>query len=442
MAGSSRAQTGVKTDIIPLSLEIDDPLIAAYLTRFDEGDWPDKAVEAMRVGVIALESASPTLDTRVVQQAFTAMQGGLGVQVESFREDLGKLLRLHFGDGEGHEGTVPKRLGSLFNEGGELDRTFSSYFCPKNGTITQILTGHIGPGSAFANKLDPERPDGVVKTIETKVRGLVELKMNEVLAEFDLNEDESAIRKLQTMLDGWFDKINRHLGIEEGKEEEATKGHLKGLDFQSNLYDRVAEWGHQLEDETDFVHGTPGTNGRKLGDILITLGETTSASGRRIVIEIKDKNDRMKFRDVAKELQDCKETRGADCGIYVFSKGCEPPEVGDFRRVGEDFYCTVDREDVISDGPLAYLEQAYKIARIIVVAAKRKEDEGQLDLERVEQHIDALIQWVPRLGEIITKARTVKSHGVSIEDAAAEIKKDMETRLNEILALLRRGTGT
>jgi hypothetical protein len=243
------------------------------------------------------------------------------------------------------------------------------------------------------------------------------------------------------MLDGWFDRINRHLGVEEGKKGEATKGHLKGLDFQSDLYDRVAEWGRQLDDETDFVHGTPGLNARKLGDILITLGETTSASGRKIVIEIKDKNDRMKFKDAAKELQECKETRGADCGIYVFAKGCEPPEVGDFRRVGEDFYCTVERDEVISDGPLAYLEQAYKIARVIVVAAKRKEDEGQLDFARVEQHIDALIQWVPRLGEIITKARTVKSHGGLIEDAADEIKKDLETRLKEILALLRRETG-
>jgi hypothetical protein len=51
---------------IPLNLEIEEPTIVRYLSQFDEQDWPEKATEAMKVGVIVIENASPTLDTRVV----------------------------------------------------------------------------------------------------------------------------------------------------------------------------------------------------------------------------------------------------------------------------------------------------------------------------------------------------------------------------------------
>src|SRR5262245_34571601 len=120
MATSSELNASVKADIIPLSLEIDDPLIAGYLARFDEADWVEKAVEAMRVGVIALESASPTLDTRVVQQAFIEIEGRLGTQANSFKQDLQNQLIVHFGDENGRKGTAPLRLEKVFNRGGEL----------------------------------------------------------------------------------------------------------------------------------------------------------------------------------------------------------------------------------------------------------------------------------------------------------------------------------
>src|SRR5207249_565668 len=59
------------------------------------------------------------------------------------------------------------------------------------------------------------------------------------------------------------------------------------------------------------------------------------------------------------------------------------------------------------DAPL-YLWAAYELARVQAVAAPRKEWCGKLDLERIQQHIDGTAAWVPRLGEIATKASTIQ----------------------------------
>jgi hypothetical protein len=71
------------------------------------------------------------------------------------------------------------------------------------------------------------------------------------------------------------------------------------------------------------------------------------------------------------------------------------------------------------------------------VAAVRKEAGGKLDLERIQQHIDGIAVWIPRLAEIASKARTARNSGEAIESTAKEIKEDIEKRVGEVLALLR-----
>ena len=60
-----------------------------------------------------------------------------------------------------------------------------------------------------------------------------------------------------------------------------------------------------------------------------------------------------------------------------------------------------------------------------------------MSLELIQQHIDGIAAWVPRLGEIITKATTVQKSGDAIETTAKEIKDDIERRAAEILTILR-----
>lgn len=418
---------------IRLDLEIDDPVVVPYLAQFESEERSAKALEAMKVGVIAIQSASPTLDTRIVEKKFSEVEAGLKGHIQDFQTELSENLERYFKD---QDGIIPKSLDGLFGDDGKLTQSFHAYFEPRTGKVARLIDEQIGPSSEFGRALDPKNKDGIISLIEKKVEELVTEKLDEVLEEFSLDKDDSAMSRLQRMLKNLFSDLNRTLGIEEGKAEEAKRGHVKGFSFQEDLYVFVAEWGRQLGDETKFVAGTPGILQRKTGDHLITLGPDTGAPGRRIVIEAKDQAD-IKLKDAMTELQTAKENRDAVCGIYAFAKGCAPPEVGDFRRIGEDFYCTVDKESLAIGGPLLYIEAAFKIARAQAVSVVRREAAGKIDLDLIQRHIDALTKLVPRMGKVATKATTIKNHGESIEKDIKEMMEDLQERCNEVLDILR-----
>jgi hypothetical protein len=67
--------------------------------------------------------------------------------------------------------------------------------------------------------------------------------------------------------------------------------------------------------------------------------------------------------------------------------GAEPPEVGNFRRVGEDLYVTVDKDDLAAGKPLVFLDSACKIARALAVAALRKEEAGELNMQLIQDQM-------------------------------------------------------
>src|SRR5262249_33147248 len=156
--------------------------------------------------------------------------------------------------------------------------------------------------------------------------------------------------------------------------EEAERGHVKGFDFEKDLYAFVAEVGRQFGDETEFVRGSPGANKCKKGDHLITLGDTSGAPGLRIVVEAKDQE--FSAKKATSELQEAKKNREAVSGIFVFAKGCEPVEFGNFKRVDNDFYCTVDKSAIADGSPLLFLWAAYELARVQAVTVIRKEAGG------------------------------------------------------------------
>ena len=170
--------------------------------------------------------------------------------------------------------------------------------------------------------------------------------------------NEEKVGEIKTANDSFFSELRVHLGMKETRAEEAEKGTQKGRDFETVLYEKVAELGQQLQDSTDNVTGTIGIIPRsKVGDYVITLGDTSGAPGRRIVIEAK-KEQNYRLRDVIEELKQAKENRQSDCGIFVFAKGYEPVEMGDFKIDGNDFLCTVDVATLDHSQSAIFLEAA------------------------------------------------------------------------------------
>lgn len=419
---------------LDLHLVIGDRNILAYLAKFaDEETQCVKALEALKVGVIAIQSASPTLDTQIVQEKFSEVESRLREQMTEFQKKATEDLVRYFAE---HDGVVPRSIDSVFGDSGALTRTFQSFFDPSEGRLTRLMQAQIGPQSSFGKALDPQNKQGVLALIEGRIQELVEGKLDEVLGQFSLDEDGSAMSRLKIMLSDFFGQLNQSLGIKVATAAEAKRGHVKGIIFEEDLYSVFAELGKQLGDETELVRGTIGTVSRcKKGDFLAKLGETCGAPGLSIVVEVKDQPVRLK--DAIDELQEAKKNREAACGIFVFARGAEPAEVGDFRRIGEDLYVTVDKDDLVEGRPLMFLDSAYKIARALVVAATRKEEAGELDLQFIQDQLDALTTWSDRIADMATKARTIQSSGKLIEQCANELKQDLDSRVSIVLKALR-----
>lgn len=434
---SAITSTAAKSEFLSsldLHLVVCDRNVLSYLAQFDDETVQcEKALEALKVGVIAIQSASPTLDTQVVQAKFAEVETRMKEQMCEFQKKVAGDLVRYFAE---NEGVVPRSIDGVFGEKGAITRTFHAYFDPTEGRLSRLMQAHIGPQSSFGKALDPQNKQGVLSLIETRVQELVQAKLDEVIMQFSLDEDGSAMCRLKTMLADFFSHLNQSLGIKAATAVEAERGHVKGFAFEEDLYAVFAKLGHDLGDDTELVRGTVGAVNRcKKGDFVAKLSNTSGAPGLGIVVEVK--NQPMRLKDAIDELQEAKKNREVAIGIFVFARGTEPAEVGDFRRVGEDFYVTVDNDDLATGKPLLFLDSAYKIARAMAIAATRREEAGQLDLQRIHSHLDSLVSWSDRIADMATKARTIQNSGKAIEQYVNELKVELDTRIAGILHALK-----
>src|SRR5260370_24946069 len=215
--------------VIALTLEVREPLLVAYFEPYEESERSSKALEALKVGVIALQTACPTLDTQIVKDQFAEMQ-----------KDFGDALARCF---EEKDGLLPKSLNDAFGDKGTLSQFFQRYFDPVTGRLVHLMDGQIGPTSKFGKLFDPRNKDGVIAVIEDKVNHLLEEKL---LGEFSLDEKDSAMSRLKMMIDGGFSGLREALGVKAARAEEAERGHVKGFSFEEDLYQVVAQMGRQF----------------------------------------------------------------------------------------------------------------------------------------------------------------------------------------------------
>jgi hypothetical protein len=432
-----------------LELHISEPVVLQFLERFDMSAREEKALEALRVGVIAIQSASPTLDTRVVEQKFQEVKLSLDDCIGGFREHLKGQMEEYF---KPSSGSVPRTMDVMFGESGKVTQLFNQYFAPSDGRVLRLLESQIGPQSQFAKSLDPENRQSVVARIEELVKKQLEEESKAILQEFSLDAEESALSRLQSRItqeieglkvsqSKFFAEVKTGLGVKEAKAAEAEKGTEKGREFEVALYERIAEMGRLLEDSTNNVRAIVGSLPRsKKGDYVITLGDTSGAPGQKIVIEAKTEKD-IKLNEGIEELKGAKQNREAASGILAFAKGCEPPEIGDFLRIGQDFFVTVDEEALKRGEPLLFLEAAYKITRATMVTISRLEEKQEIDLASVRSEIESLNKLAEKISDISTKANTVKNNGEAIKRIADDLQGEFESRLKIVVGLLDRGRG-
>jgi len=353
------------------SLEIVDRALAGYLESRSVEERGETVERALRVGLMALQSASGSIDVDHVRRAFEGFERELQDSQKRAALEVETLLRKTFAkDG----GEMPATLEHFLGDKGELARFTQELFDENRrdsalGRIRTILDRYFdGDASMLAQLLDPTREASPLRAFRTEI---------------------------SERFDGVIARIVELDASQKAAKGERKRGTAKGADFESRI---VAEYTEMLRATDDAIEGTGGVTGSvtdsKKGDAVITLNAKEGAAQTlRIVVEVKDKA--MTQPAIEKELAEAKENRKADVALMIFSEAAAPAGIAPFQINRYGVFCAVDPEAP----DLAILEAGYRLAKISARIVKRTEGSGA-DLSAVKDAIETMRSRLETVKEI------------------------------------------
>ena len=196
----------------------------------------------------------------------------------------------------------------------------------------------------------------------------------------------------------------------------------KGIDFEEDVVLQLSGLASARNDVVEGVGTTPGPSGSKKGDIIYS----DSVSGARIVVEVKDYESGLSPNRIRTYMEESIQNRDADYGIFlVRSRESLPTSFGSFHVEPRYLVCTVE-----------FLEVAVKFALIQLQSSWLSKKGAQVDLAKVNRHLQAATQEIVRLDAMMSSCGTAQKAIARIADSAAQIKAGLQESLGAAQAIL------
>jgi hypothetical protein len=481
---------------VAITLEVSDPEIAAELRRHAEGDARTRyALSALRVGVLALRTASGQVDAASIREAGGALLAEvrelLTARGAEMTERVAASLTQYL---DPQSGVLPQRLASLLRPDGELERVLRAHVGSDDSVLARSLAAHLGQGSPIFRMLSPDDANGLraqlTKAIEDSLADQrkqilsefsldrKESALSRLVAEFSLDDDRSALSRLSKMLAETSEQIGKNLTLDDDgsalarlkrellatieqlargnaefqtqmrealarldtrkKEEARTTRH--GFAFEERLGALLADEAARMGDVHEATGDSTGViKNCKKGDHVVELGHESIAAHARIVWEAKEKQGFM-LRAALDEIEEARRNRQAQIGVFVFSRKTAPDGLEPLQRHGTDVVLVWDADDPGSD---LVVRAAYSLARALAVRERRKDDASQAAIAEIDRAARGVEKQIAHLEDVRRLAETVKGHGEKIVERATrmadELRRDVE-RLDAQLATMRTAT--
>lgn len=220
-AGSNSVSVEDGTARISLATR-DADIVAALGEVLADGDGSaavDYVQSALRVGVIALRQARPTVDERSLRNAGEQLVADLKAAVEAQSATVRQLLETQVEKGlrqslaeyfdpksgrfatradalSGLQEKLQKELPASIAE--QIRLASEQQFSGDSSKLAATIARQVGADSQFVRMFDPARKDGVIATIEASVKRLLDEQRDTVLDQFSLDKEGSAIKRLLT----------------------------------------------------------------------------------------------------------------------------------------------------------------------------------------------------------------------------------------------------
>ncbi|MEM1303567.1 MAG: hypothetical protein AAGG46_01640 [Planctomycetota bacterium] len=207
---------------VRLELLVRDPEVIRELhARPDGRARHDFALDALRIGVVALRNATAQADADLVRNAgadlLTGLQRSLEEHARLAHERTTGVLKEYF---DPQSGRLAERVGRLVSDDGELAALLKTQLLGDGSPLAKTLARHVGGDSPLMKQLDPEQATGLVARLQQMVDGELAKQRDQVLREFSLDNREGSLRRLVDELTGKHGDLSKDL---QGKIDDVIK---------------------------------------------------------------------------------------------------------------------------------------------------------------------------------------------------------------------------
>jgi hypothetical protein len=224
-------------------------------------------------------------------------------------------------------------------------------------------------------------------------------------------------------------EVHATLETFKARREEAARTTLHGCAFETAVAEVLRRDCQQAGDLFEEVGTTTGLIKLcKVGDHVITLGPDCSAAGSKVVVECKEDQSYTVARACA-EMERARQNRGAQVGIFVFSKTCAPDGTAPLVRYGKDVLVVWGADDPATD---VLLRAAVSVARALAVRERAACDRTRSDLDGMTRAVARVEKACNSLGEVITWASNIKRDSDKILRSIEPAKVDLEEQIRDL----------
>jgi len=179
---------------IALDLVVTDRDVIAALLPFDEGEDRQRyALEALKIGVLALRHVGGQATADLIQREVRGMQQALEQHNKAVHGQLASTLQEYF---DPKNGRFSHRVQGLVSQDGELAQLIKGFIDGENSQLARTLVAHVGGGSPLMKQLDPRQSEGILAALKQTVDVQLSQQRDQVLKEFSLDNQGGALARL------------------------------------------------------------------------------------------------------------------------------------------------------------------------------------------------------------------------------------------------------
>ncbi len=258
-----------------------------------------------------------------------------------------------------------------------------------------------------------------------QITEVLETHRTAILTQLSFDTPGSAINRINDIFSQQTQQIQEALSSLKTRREVEARSPIGGMSYEQQVGNLLNGITLFAGDHCEPVGETFGTlSNCKVGDFVITLGNTRHVPNGKIVVEAKHDASYSRTK-VLNECQTALQNRDAQVAIFVWDKQyAEAKKQQPIEIQGQKIVVLWDTDDPTTD---VYLRAAYWMACWLIVPQTLADPIAQVHQEQVDKTFKEITSLSTRLDEIHRAAETISKQVQTILKTTDEVKALLES---------------